>query len=171
MNVYTNSGLPLLTKWSWGSYWSFLRFSSLNYIKTSVCVCVCVCVCVHACMCVCMHIPSTKRSILKIIVCLLDSLCCIPETNTILQINYPSIKNKQIIEFLSLEDSMDLNGFHQLEGMIHSLTGKSTTFSECHTMLSQQLLLHSSPFIYWACKGTFGPVEMALKAQTNDHFS
>ena len=88
-----------------------------------------------------MHIPSTKRSILKIIVCLLDSLCCILETNTILQINYPSIKNKQIIEFLSLEDSMGLNGFHQLDGMIHSLTGKTTTFSECHTMLSEQLLL------------------------------
>ena len=162
MNLYPNSGLPLLTKWSWGSYSSFLRLSPLNYIKTSVCVCT------H--MRAHTHIPSTKRSIIKIIVCLLKSLCCIPDTNMTLQINYPSIINKQIIEFLSLEDSLGLNGLHQLDGMIHSLTGKTATFSECHAMLSQQLL-HSSPFKYWTCKATFGPVKMALKAQTNDHFS
>lgn len=53
-----------------------------------------------------------------------------------LQINWPSIKNKHIIEFLSPEDSMGLNGFHQLAGVIHSLTGKTATFSECHAMLS-----------------------------------
>ena len=82
MNLYPNSGLPLLTKWSWGSYSSFLRLSPLNYIKTSVCVC--------TRMRAHTHIPSTKRSIIKIIVCLLKSLCCIPDTNMTLQINYPS---------------------------------------------------------------------------------